>query len=75
MTQYFTKEEAEALYSEYFHKPGSLHEFKQALCEAAARIGAEKEREEIAKWVEPQRNDIPATGIEFAAAIRNRSTK
>lgn len=28
---------------------------------------------DIADWIEPQRNDIPATGAEFAAAIRNRS--
>lgn len=28
-------------------------------------------REKIAVWVEPQRNDVPATGAEFAAAIRS----
>ena len=28
---------------------------------------------DIADWIEPQRNDVPATGAEFAAAIRNRS--
>lgn len=31
------------------------------------------EREAIAAWIEPQRNDVPATGQEFAAAIRARS--
>lgn len=37
--------------------------------------GVAAERERIAKWVEEQRNDIPATGIEFASAIRARSEK
>lgn len=26
--------------------------------------------ESIAAWIEPQRNDVPATGKEFASAIR-----
>ena len=34
-----------------------------------------REREECATFIETQRNDVPATGIEFAAAIRNRGTK
>ncbi len=30
----------------------------------------ENAQKEIANWIEPQRNDIPATGNEFAEAIR-----
>jgi hypothetical protein len=35
------------------------------------RMGAawESAQKEIAEWIEPQRNDIPATGSEFSAAI------
>ena len=33
----------------------------------------EKAQKELADWIEPQRNDIPATGKEFAVAIRMRS--
>jgi hypothetical protein len=29
------------------------------------------DRERIAAWLEVQRNDIPATGAEFAAALRS----
>ena len=29
------------------------------------------ERERIAKWLEVQRNDIAATGLEFATALRS----
>lgn len=39
----------------------------------AALVKAEavaETREAIAEWIEPQRNFIPATGAEFAAAIR-----
>ena len=36
----------------------------------AMRDAINAEREKIAAWIEPQRNDIPATGAEFAAAIR-----
>ena len=35
---------------------------------AAAEVA--KERERIAAWLEPQRNNVPATGAEFAAALR-----
>jgi hypothetical protein len=35
---------------------------------AAAAVAAERER--WCAWLETQRNDIPATGSEFAAAIR-----
>ncbi|MEQ1572797.1 MAG: hypothetical protein ABL993_00990 [Vicinamibacterales bacterium] len=34
-----------------------------------ARVKAE-ERERIARWLATQRNEIPATGAEFAAALR-----
>ena len=36
----------------------------------AMRDAIKEEREWIAAWIEQQRNDIPATGREFAAAIR-----
>lgn len=35
---------------------------------------AAAEREKLAAWIEPQRNDVPATGAEFAAAIRYQET-
>jgi hypothetical protein len=35
-----------------------------------AELVAEAEKERIARFVAVQRNDIPATGEEFAAAIR-----
>jgi hypothetical protein len=35
---------------------------------AAQAVAAERER--IAAWLEVQRNDVPATGAEFAAALR-----
>lgn len=41
---------------------------------AVAQKAAEAEREAIAAWIDPQRNDIPACGFEFAAAIRARGT-
>ena len=41
--------------------------------ERFANLVADAERECIAKWVEEQRNDIPATGVEFASAIRARN--
>jgi hypothetical protein len=44
------------------------------LFERFAQLVAEQEKESIAAWVEPQRNDIPATGAEFARAIRARTT-
>ncbi len=33
---------------------------------------AAAERERIAKWIATQRNDVPATGAEFSAAIRGQ---
>ena len=33
---------------------------------------AAAEREKCAQWLETQRNDVPATGAEFAAALRAR---
>ena len=41
-----------------------------AAIEAYARAAVAAERERIAVWVSIQRNFIPATGEEFAAAIR-----
>lgn len=36
-----------------------------------AMLGALAEQKaNIAAWIEPQRNDVPASGIEFAAALR-----
>lgn len=40
--------------------------------EAAQQSATEAMRDSIAEWVSAQRNDIPATGEEFAAAIRAR---
>lgn len=40
---------------------------------SAAWGNAQKENtEDIAAWIESQRNDMPATGSEFAAVIRAR---
>lgn len=38
-------------------------------------MAAAAEQESIAAWIETQRNDVPACGFEFAAAIRSRGTK
>lgn len=46
-----------------------------ASLERFAALVAAKEREKIATWIEPQRNDIPACGFEFAASIRARGDK
>ncbi|KQB59319.1 hypothetical protein [Acidovorax sp. SD340] len=46
----------------------------ERLCKDAALVAA-RERERIAAWIEPQRNDIPACGFEFAAAIRALNTE
>lgn len=40
-----------------------------------AALVAARERERIAAWIEPQRNDVPATGYEFALAIRALNTE
>lgn len=40
-----------------------------------AALVAARERERIATWIEPQRNDVPATGYEFALAIRALNTE
>lgn len=42
--------------------------------QAAIQEAVLAEREALASWIEVQRNLIPATGEEFAAAIRARST-
>lgn len=41
------------------------------LYESKASAVAAVVREKVAAWVEPQRDFIPATGAEFAAAIRS----
>jgi len=50
----------------------ALREDKWALAQAAMNAGIEAERERIAKWLEVQRNEIPATGIEFANTLRSK---
>lgn len=45
-----------------------------ALTKFAALVAA-REKERIAAWIEPQRNDVPATGYEFALAIRALNTE
>ena len=40
-----------------------------------AEIVAAAERENVASWVASQRNDVPATGSEMAAALRARGEK
>lgn len=48
-----------------FHTEASASEVRAAIrAIEAATI------ERLAAWIEPQRNDVPATGKEFAAAIR-----
>lgn len=39
-------------------------------CRAFIKMLVRQTKEDIANWIEPQRNDVPATGEEFAAAIR-----
>lgn len=46
------------------------HESKASF-EREAQAVAAVVREKVAAWVEPQRDFIPATGAEFAAAIRS----
>ena len=46
----------------------------EGLRKGAALVAA-RERERIATWIEPQRNDVPATGYEFALAIRALNTE
>lgn len=48
----------------------SCAEAALAETQEAIRLALLTERESIAKWLETQRNDIPATGEEFAAALR-----
>lgn len=48
------------------------HMTSTAGLERFAALVAAKERERIAAWIEPQRNGVPATGAEFANAIRAR---
>lgn len=48
----------------------ALH-VNQERYERIAQAVAAVLREQIAVWIELQRNDIPATGAEFAAAIRS----
>ena len=43
--------------------------------ERFANLVAAAERENVASWVASQRNDVPATGSEMAAALRARGEK
>lgn len=53
---------------EIYHSIMAIH--NAALEEARA-----DEREKIAAWIEPQRNDVPMTGYEAANAIRKLKVK
>lgn len=62
------------------HKNGKLSAERMELYTAdqlAAAVLAARNAalEEVANWIEPQRNDIPANGFEFATAIRNLKDK
>ena len=46
-----------------------------SLCRAIEQAARREALEDVAKWIEPQRNDIPACGFEFAAALRALITK
>ncbi len=50
--------------------PGDEGGFVSTQMRLYAMEAIEAERERIASWLEMQRNDIPATGAEFAAALR-----
>jgi hypothetical protein len=52
---------------------GEIANLIEAAVAAAVAACVAAERESIAAWIEPQRNDVPATGKEFAAAIRARN--
>ena len=56
------------------HKEGCALSLPDLASPALNRIRAEG-MEEAAKFIEHQRNDIPATGYEFAAAIRARAAE
>lgn len=53
-----------------FNVIGTVDVFTAAQMRSHALAAVLAERERIAAWIEPQRNDIPACGFEFAAAIR-----
>lgn len=48
-----------------------LFSAEQKAYETEAQAVAAVVREQVAAWIEPQRNDVPATGAEFAAALRS----
>jgi hypothetical protein len=59
-------------FDEYWQKNGT-HIAKQMIDYAALCIAAERER--IADWLASQRNDTPATGQEFARALRSQENR
>lgn len=60
-----TEKEREDVYKYWLHS-STLND-EDGLIQLAEKAVLEK----VAAWIEPQRNDIPAYGFEFAAAIRN----